>query len=187
MANDINELNSELRARFPGETLVFGDGNVHARLILIGEAPGEKEALEGRPFVGKAGKNLDEFLLLSGLKRSDLYITNAVKLRPTKPGKSGRNVNRAPTASEIEAFRPFLLREIELISPRFVATLGNVPLCALTGQKLSIGDCHAQMINLGAYTLYPMYHPASVIYNRALKKVYEADVTKLGELMLKHA
>ena len=187
MGNSILALNEVLKSRFPAEKLVFGDGSVAAKVVLIGEAPGEKEVEQGKPFVGKAGKNLDEFLSISGIDRGQLYVTNAVKLRPCKEGKSGRMVNRAPTKEEIETFRPFLLQEIALISPAVVVTLGNTPLFAVTGEKLSIGDCHGKMLTWNGISLFPMYHPASVIYNRSLRDIYIEDTKRLGEIIIGHA
>ena len=183
MENDIRLLNGELSALYPDVSLVFGEGSVGAKVMLIGEAPGEREEAEGRPFVGKAGKNLDEFLTLSGIDRSKLYITNAVKLHPVKTGKSGKNVNRTPTQSEISAFRPFLLKEIEIVRPQIIVTLGNTPLFAVTGEKAVIGEVHGVLRSFVKYSLYPMYHPASVIYNRSLRDVYVADAMRLGELI----
>ena len=117
----------------PGKehALVFGEGPAKPKLLLIGEAPGEQESLQGRPFVGKAGKNLDHFLELAGLAREEIYITNAVKYRPTKTGKTGRISNRPPTRDEIALFRPWLLREIGEIAPLLIATLGNVLMLVL--------------------------------------------------------
>ena len=89
-------------------TLVYGEGVKNAKLMMIGEAPGAREALLGRPFVGKAGKNLDEFLSISGIKREEIYITNTVKFRPTKLSPSGGIVNRPPSQEEIALFLPWL-------------------------------------------------------------------------------
>ena len=186
MANRLEDLNGELSAAFPENRLVFGEGRPGVSLMLIGEAPGENEEAQGRPFVGKAGKNLDEFLRLSGIDRTEVYITNAVKVRPFKIGKSGRKSNRPPTREEIDMFRPFLVREIGMVRPKYAVTLGNVPLYAVTGEKLSIGACHGQELPLGTLKLYPMYHPASVIYNQKLREVYIEDVMKLGELLRAH-
>lgn len=178
---------AELRAFVDGiyegdkKVLVFGEGAKRAEVMLIGEAPGEQETLLGRPFVGKAGKNLDAFLELAGIDRGALYVTNTVKFRPTKISSAGRTVNRPPTQEEIKLFLPWLKREIALISPRCVVTLGNVPLKALTDRKANIGDLHGRFIEADGYTLYPMYHPASLIYNPALREAYEADVVRLGE------
>ena len=172
-------------AQLPGKenALVFGEGPVRPRLMLIGEAPGEQETLMGRPFVGKAGKNLDHFLALAGLERGEIYISNAVKIRPTKVGKTGRLSNRPPDKEEIAFFRPWLLREIELVQPQAIATLGNVPLRAVTGQNITIGQAHGQWRIAGetGLPLFALYHPASLIYNRSLESVYEADVRTLAQ------
>lgn len=162
-------------------SLVFGEGSFHSRLMMIGEAPGEQETLKGRPFVGKAGKNLDEFLQMSGLKREEIYITNTVKFRPTKRSDAGRLVNRPPTKEEIALFLPWLKREIALVAPDCIATLGNVPLKALAGDKVVIGDVHGQFLECEGRALYPLYHPASLIYNPSLRGVYAEDVKRLGD------
>ncbi len=163
--------------------LVFGEGPLHPKLMLIGEAPGEQETLMGRPFVGKAGKNLDRFLELAGMRREEIYISNAVKIRPTKTSKTGRISNRPPTKEEIALFRPWLLREIDLVAPQVIATLGNVPLFAVTGdRRLTIGEAHGRVMEAGetGRRLFALYHPASLIYNRALEPVYEQDVRALA-------
>jgi len=165
--------------------LVLGEGNEKARLMLIGEAPGEQEALQKRPFVGKAGKQLDDFLQAVGMARSDLYITNAVKFRPTRVSAAGRVVNRPPTREEIALWRPWLLREIGLIKPAVIATLGNVSLRAVTGKTLAIGETHGAFLPetlLGA-RIFPLYHPASVIYRRSLAETYAADLQTLRQRM----
>lgn len=181
------ELRRLTAEKIPGmeDALVFGEGPANPKLMLIGEAPGEQETLAGRPFVGKAGKNLERFLELAGLCREDIYISNTVKIRPTKLGKTGRLSNRPPSREEIELFRPWLLREIDMIRPQAIATLGNVPLKALAGNKVTIGDVHGQWVPFGEGTrLFALYHPASMIYNRSLESVYEADVLRLaGEII----
>lgn len=158
------------------KVLVFGEGRVGAPVMMIGEAPGEQESLQGRPFVGKAGKNLDAFLEEAGLDRASLYVTNVVKFRPTRQSAAGRTVNRPPTQEEIKLFLPWLTREIDLVNPKYVITLGNVPLKALTGRASVIGDMHGRFIDWEGRRLFAMYHPASVIYNPALKAVYSADI-----------
>ena len=162
------------------KVLVFGEGRIGAPVMMIGEAPGEQESLQGRPFVGKAGKNLDEFLEGAGLDRSALYVTNTVKFRPTKRSAAGRTVNRPPSQEEIKLFLPWLFKEIELVNPRCVITLGNVPLKALTDRGSAIGDLHGQMTEWNGRLLFPMYHPASVIYNPSLKEVYRRDVERFA-------
>ena len=179
MREELNRLIADL---YEGEKkiLVHGEGEIGARVMLVGEAPGEQETLQGRPFVGKAGKNLDEFLELAGLARSQLYVTNAVKFRPTKRSAAGRTVNRPTTREEVSLFLPWLRREIELVAPEVIVTLGNVPLRALTGPKAVIGDVHGAFQNADGLRLYPMYHPASLIYNPALREVYAEDIRRLS-------
>ena len=187
----MKQMKEELRALIAGimpgreNALVFGEGPVSPRLMLIGEAPGEQESLQGRPFVGKAGKNLDHFLELAGLAREEIYISNVVKYRPTKTGKTGRLSNRPPTREEVALFVPWLLREIEWVSPQMVVTLGNVPLKALTEEKATIGAMHGRVIeeNKSGRPLFALYHPASMIYNRSLVQVYEDDVLYLASLI----
>lgn len=161
--------------------LVFGEGDRNAALMLVGEAPGEQETLQGRPFVGKAGKNLDEFLALSGFARADLYITNTVKFRPVRVSAAGRVSNRPPTREEVALFLPYLRREIELVDPRVVVTLGNTPLRALYDKKAAIGEVHGCFLPYGGRLLYPMYHPASLIYNRSLEGAYRDDILRLKQ------
>ena len=158
------------------KVLVFGEGRIGAPVMMIGEAPGEQESLLGRPFVGKAGKNLDAFLEEAEMDRSALYVTNTVKFRPTKLSAAGRTVNRPPTQEEVRLFLPWLLKEIELVDPRYIITLGNVPLKALTGRGSVIGDMHGRFIDWQGRRLFAMYHPASVIYNPGLKAVYSRDI-----------
>ena len=156
------------------QPLVFGDGKQDApTLMLIGEAPGEQEARQGKPFVGKAGKNLTEFLLAVGLSRSELYISNVVKIRPSKVSAAGRTVNRPPTQNEIAQFAPWLYREIAIVRPKAIVTLGNVALHAFVPKEETIGDCHGHWRDICIQTtdstirlsLFALYHPASVIYN----------------------
>lgn len=177
------EMDGFFLSLWPGQdkALVHGEGNTRApAILLIGEAPGEKEALEKRPFVGKAGKNLDEFLSLAGFERWDIYITNVVKIRPCVEGAGGRLRNRAPNREEIALFKPYLTREIALVNPRAVVTLGNVPLKAVYDEKAVIGKYHGQWLKTpDGRALYALYHPASIIYRRELKSVYEADILNL--------
>ena len=166
--------------------MVYGEGNPQASIVLVGEAPGEQETRLSRPFVGKAGKNLDEFLDVLGCKREDIYITNVVKFRPTKVSGKGRLSNRPPSRDEVAISLPALRREIEAVAPDIVVTLGNVPLRAVSGQKnATIGACHAKATRASAlshtFTLFPLYHPASIIYNRALAAVYNDDLLVLKE------
>lgn len=172
--------------------LVFGEGRMEQPpVMLIGEAPGEQETLQGRPFVGKAGKNLDGFLEAVGLERQEIYITNVVKIRPTKVSPKGSISNRPPNREELALFTPWLYEEILMVQPRKIVTLGNVALKALAGKQAVIGACHGQTMETQVqhqgrqqtFEVFPLYHPASIIYNRALTEVYQEDLQRLrGEL-----
>ena len=177
------ELKAFVDGLYEGEkkVLVYGDGDPAARVMMIGEAPGEQETLKGQPFVGKAGKNLDEFLALAGMDRRQLYVTNAVKFRPVRQSAAGRTVNRPPTQEEVRLFLPWLIREIDMVDPDCVITLGNVPLRALMGRRAVIGELHGRFVEGAGRRIYPMYHPASVIYNPALKTVYRDDILRFSE------
>lgn len=164
--------------------MVYGEGPAGARVMFVGEAPGAEETRLSRPFVGRAGRNLDEALRAVGIEREAVYITNVVKFRPFKVSAKGRVSNRPPAKEEIACMLPHLLREIEAAAPQVVVTLGNVPLKSLLGDPAAvIGACHAQPLRASAgahsYMLFPLYHPASVIYNPALKAVYAADLDTL--------
>ena len=145
------ELEKYIDGIYEGEkkVLVHGEGVIGARVMLIGEAPGAQEAQQGRPFVGKAGKNLDEFLAGAGLDRRELFVSNTVKFRPSKISAAGRTVNRPPTQEEVEIFLPWLKKEIGLVRPEYVVTLGNVPLRALMGRNITIGQAHGQFRETG--------------------------------------
>ena len=164
---------------------VFGYGPESAEVVMIGEAPGKDEVRFGRPFVGKAGAILDEILLKTGIKREQLYITNVVKYRLMKEGsKPGSFRNRPVTKREIEIMLPWLEQEINLIKPKLILTLGNVPLRALCLMQncgiLEIGTCHGEAFRLNDNTAHiPLYHPASQIYNRSLKEVFDEDFKKV--------
>ena len=180
---------AEILAQEPlsrGRTIVFGEGRADApRLCLIGEAPGAQEEAQGRPFVGKAGQNLNAFLAAIGLRREDMWVTNVVKLRPCRISARGTVSNRPPSAGELALFAPMLAEELALVRPEIVVTLGNTPLRAVLGPKETIGERHGVPLIRPdlAFTLFPLYHPASVLYNRALQAVYEADVGKLREYL----
>ena len=173
-------------------SLVFGDGNhQHPVLMLIGEAPGEQETLQGKPFVGKAGKNLTAFLEVVGIDRKELYVSNVVKIRPTKISAAGGTVNRPPNREEKLLFTPWLMREIAIVQPDALVTLGNVALQAF--MEDTVGNVHGKWQRAvvappekKAFTLplFPLYHPASVIYNRSLADVYQADLLALRESLL---
>ena len=158
---------------------VFGAGHPDAELMFVGEAPGFHEDQQGVPFVGQAGKLLERLLAGIGLTRADVYIVNVLKSRP--PG------NRDPQPEEISACEGYLFRQIELIEPKVVATLGNFATKLLSGRPLGITRVHGQEqeTRLGgrSVTLYPLYHPAAALYTPAMLKVLESDFARLPELL----
>ena len=159
--------------------VVFGSGNPNADLMFVGEAPGFHEDAQGVPFVGQAGKLLDRLLEGIGLSRGDVYIANVLLCRP--PG------NRDPHPDEIAACESHLFRQIELIRPVLVATLGNFATKLLSGRPLGITRVHGtpQQVTLGgnAVTLYPLYHPAAALYTRSMLSVLEEDFARIPELL----
>lgn len=158
--------------------LVMGDGNVDAEIVLIGEAPGKNEDEQGLPFIGAAGKFLNEMLDLVGLKRSDVYITNIVKYRPPN--------NRDPLKEEKEAFWPYLLRQIEVIRPKVVVTLGRHSMEYFL-PDYKIGDIHGklQKVTLGdmEISVVPLYHPAAALYNGGLRSTLKEDFMELQKII----
>ncbi|MZQ74797.1 MAG: uracil-DNA glycosylase [Peptoclostridium sp.] len=171
-----------------GEEFVFSDGRTDSGIMLIGEAPGENEVKLKKPFVGKAGKNLDEFISILGIEREDIYITNAVKIRPHKLSlKTGKRINRSPSKAEVDRFRELVVEEIKMVTPKIIVTLGNTPLKQLLQREVRIGDMHGTLMELELggriYSLFPLYHPASIIYNRDLRQIYIDDLARLREII----
>ena len=187
MISDIyNEMRENSEKFFSGRKIVFGEGIVNAYILLVGEAPGGEEERLGRPFVGSAGKNLDKFLEIVKLERNNIYITNVVKLRPFKLSpKTNKPVNRPPNKEEIQFFKEYLYREIEEITPKIIVTLGNTALRAVfRDNNVIIGDYHGRLWDeVFGFKVFPLYHPASVIYKRELEKVYLDDLAKLREAL----
>jgi uracil-DNA glycosylase len=159
--------------------VVFGSGDPAADLMFVGEAPGFHEDKQGVPFVGAAGKLLDQLLAGIGLTRADVYVANVLKCRP--PG------NRDPLPEEIEACEAHLWRQIELIKPRVVATLGNFATKLLSGRPTGITRVHGQEqeTTLGGrrVLLYPLYHPAAALYTPRMLDVLKSDFARLPELL----
>ena len=179
----------EYTCQFSDKEIVLGEGDPDSKLVLIGEAPGKDEVKLLKPFVGMAGKNLNEFLEILGVGREAIYITNAIKYRLSKTSeKTGRVSNRPALKADIEESRRYLTREICTISPQIIVTLGNVPLKAITGDySISIGALHGRLEEIEVegtkYKLFALYHPASIIYNRSLKDIYIEDIRKLSLLL----
>jgi DNA polymerase len=159
--------------------VVFGAGNPHADLMFVGEAPGFHEDKQGVPFVGAAGQLLSKLLAGIGLERDDVYIANVLKCRP--PG------NRDPSPEEIAACESHLFRQLELIRPKLVATLGNFATKLLSGRQDGITRVHGreQQVTIGghAVTLYPIFHPAAALYTPRMLEVLEQDFARIPALI----
>lgn len=159
--------------------VVFGNGNADADLMFVGEAPGANEDVQGLPFVGRAGKLLDEMLAENRMSRHDVFVTNVLKSRP--PG------NRDPEAEEIQACRPYLQRQVELIEPRVVCTLGNFATKLLSGSQQGITRVHGvpQERELGGrqVILYPLFHPAAALRTPRVKEQLSEDFARLPGLL----
>src|SRR3954470_4890872 len=159
--------------------VVFGSGHPQADLLFVGEAPGFHEDKQGVPFVGQAGKLLDKLLAGIGLTRSDVFVANVLKCRP--PG------NRDPLPDEIQACEAHLWKQIELIQPKVVATLGNFATKLLSGRPLGITRVHGleqeTMLGGNRVLLYPIYHPAAALYTPKMLEVLEADFRRIPELL----
>jgi uracil-DNA glycosylase family 4 len=163
--------------------VVFGSGNADADLMFVGEAPGAKEDERGLPFVGAAGKLLDELLGEVGLQREDVFIANVLKCRP--PG------NRDPAPVEIENCQEYLLRQVELIRPKVICTLGNFSTKLLRGDPTGITRVHGRpevkLIGRRAVRLYPIHHPAAALYTRSLQDTLREDFARLPALLAEPA
>ncbi len=156
--------------------LVFGDGSPEAEVLFIGEAPGKKEDELGLPFVGAAGRFLDEMLALIGLGRKDVYITNIVKYRPPD--------NRDPYPDEKTAFLPYLREQIAAIAPKLIVTLGRHSMDALL-PGLRISDCHGQPKRFKGQVYLPLFHPAAALYNGSMRQTLIEDFARIPRILAK--
>jgi uracil-DNA glycosylase family 4 len=154
--------------------IVFGSGKPNSEIVFIGEAPGKKEDESGHPFVGASGKSLDKMLESIALTRDDVYITNIVKYRP--PG------NRDPRKSEKERFLPYLLKQIEIINPKLIITLGRHSMDVLL-PGLIISQVHGELQEYEGRYLLPLYHPAAAMYNGKLRQTLQEDFAKIPSIL----
>lgn len=165
---------SELRSQ--PSRLVMGDGNPDADIVFIGEAPGKKEDEQGRPFVGPSGTFLNTMLQAANLSRDDVYITNVVKYRPPN--------NRDPSAGEVAEFLPYLLRQLEIINPKVVITLGRISMEHFL-PDVKISDVHGQVFEVDfmgrEVTFAPLYHPAVALRNGSMRAELTDDLVKVVE------
>ncbi len=155
--------------------VVFGEGDPEARVLIVGEAPGKNEDLQGRPFVGAAGKLLDDLLAVAGLARKDVFIANVLKCRP--PG------NRDPRPEEIELCTPYLREQTRTIDPEVIVTLGNFSTKFILKTEVGITRLHGHVQQAGRFKVFPIYHPAAALYDPTKRAALEDDFATLGELL----
>ena len=204
----IAALGKERIEGFPVEGFLYGGGPQKPKLMLIGEAPGEFELVDGIPFIGRAGTELMKSLATIGLSREDVYITSTVRSRPYRWGmkkmRDGttieRKYNRPPTSKEILAHAPILDYELANIEPKLIVTLGNVGLQRLLGKDARVTEIHGQLVERPVqylnelddtifswtnetYTIVPTFHPASVFYRPSHRPSLEADWLEIGRLL----
>ena len=158
--------------------IVFGVGNPNARVMFIGEAPGRNEDLQGEPFVGAAGHNLDSLLELAGLKREDLYIANDLKSRPPS--------NRDPKPEEIACCSPFLREQIRSIWPDVIVCLGNFAAHFVLRTEQGISGLRGRMHQTGHFAVLPVFHPAAALYHQAWQEYLDEDFSFLGQWLREH-
>jgi DNA polymerase len=150
---------------------VFGKGPADANIMIIGEAPGRDEDIKGIPFVGRAGRKLDDMFSSAGIGKSDVFITNVVKCRP--PG------NRNPEPIEMKKCRPYLLKQIEIIQPKVIVLLGNIALSLVTGEPSGITKMRGKSLEYLSYKTIPTFHPAYVLRNPGSEKTVVEDLKKV--------
>lgn len=179
------ELDCELKKS--AKNLVFGKGNPDAQILFIGEAPGAQEDLQGVPFVGSAGKELDKLLHSIGLSLDDVYIANILKYRPPD--------NRNPSVDEIRNHTPYLVEQIKIIKPKIICTLGNFSTKFVLAKfdvnnmksVSGITQLHGKPVEVAVdglyFTVVPLYHPAAVLYNPKLRKDLQDDFLKLKDML----
>lgn len=159
--------------------VVFGVGNPHASIMFVGEAPGFNEDQKGEPFVGAAGKLLNDLLASANLSRDQIYIANVIKCRPPN--------NRDPEPDEVETCKPFLMQQIQLIKPKLVCTLGNWATQTLLERKVGITKVKAQAFYMKDFVIFPLLHPAAALHQGNLLDTLKEDFKKLKEFLDRHS
>ena len=155
--------------------VVFGVGNPHARVMIIGEAPGKNEDIQGEPFVGAAGKSLNDLLALANLEREDIYIANVLQCRPPD--------NRDPRPEEIRLCASYLREQTRSIDPDYIVTLGNFSTKFILKTDVGITQLRGQVLQAGKFKVFPIFHPAAAIYDRSKRETLEQDFKTLGNLL----
>lgn len=176
LAQEIEAHNVTPHLKATATQLVFGVGSPDADIVFIGEAPGKNEDLQGEPFVGAAGKFLNEMLGTIGLERKDIYISNIVKYRPPD--------NRDPTPEEIAEFKPYLLKQIAIIRPKLVVFLGRHAMSVFL-PELKISQAHGRPVRKGGQVYLPLFHPAAALYNGGMRQTLLDDFSLIPAIIKK--
>ncbi|MBX3301986.1 MAG: uracil-DNA glycosylase [Nitrospira sp.] len=175
LANSLHDCHRCKLAKLGRSQVVFGVGNPHASIMFVGEAPGFNEDQKGEPFVGAAGKLLNDLLASAGLSRDQIYIANVIKCRPPN--------NRDPEQDEVETCKPFLMQQIRLIQPKLVCTLGNWATQTLLERKVGITKVKAQPFHMKDFVIFPLLHPAAALHQGNLLPTLKEDFKKLKEFL----
>lgn len=179
LANSLHDCQRCKLAKLGRSQVVFGVGNPDASIMFVGEAPGFNEDQKGEPFVGAAGKLLNDLLASARLSRDQIYIANVIKCRPPN--------NRDPEQDEVETCKPFLLQQIQLIQPKLVCTLGNWATQTLLERKVGITKVKAQAFHMKDFVLFPLLHPAAALHQGNLLPTLREDFKKLKEFLDSHS
>ena len=167
-----------VRKAYPKHTLVFSDGDPDAKIIIIGEAPGKDEERQGKPFIGRAGRLLTGTLETLGWQRSDFYISNIVKYRPTDEVGG----NRTPTDEEIAKFRPVIEKEINVVDPKLIVLVGRVAMSGM-GLSGSMGENRGRVLEKDGRKFLITYHPAAILRNINWEPIFREDLSRIRELL----
>lgn len=170
---DLNQVNNSLKRKFKDRKLIFGSGDVTAKIVFVCETPGDDEEREGRPLAGPREKLLNQLLKNLGVNRKKVYITNVVKYVPR---------NKVLTSKEIKSYVPFLREEIKMINPDIIVTLGNMALTGI-GLRQPLDNVHGRIFNLGSHELFPTFHPTHALKDPQIKTLMESDFALLKNLI----
>lgn len=179
LANSLHDCQRCPLAKLGRRQVVFGVGNPQASVMFVGEAPGFHEDQKGEPFVGAAGQLLNELLQSVGLSRADIYIANVIKCRPPN--------NRDPEPQEVDTCKPFLLKQITLIRPKLVCSLGNWATQTLLERKVGITRVRGQAFYMKEFVLFPLLHPAAALHQSSMLQPLQEDFQKLKDFLDRHS
>lgn len=176
LPEDLTRVHKAIKKKFQNKKLIFGDGNLNAKVVFVSEIPGPEEERESRPLAGLSAKFLNQLLKSAGIDKKKIYVTNVVKYFPSS--------GKMPTSKEIKSHALFLKEELKSIHPQVVVTLGNIALNGV-GMRQPLDNVHGRVFNLGSYELLPTFHPGHALQNAEVKILCQKDFIKLKELLNK--